>query len=89
MKNFIVKVFAILALPFSFTNCSVNEAEIPEWKPIDKNTVRKEDFTLQGQSINYKNERPYILYLKQENGKSVWYAEMQDTGDWYITEIGQ
>lgn len=73
----------------SKTEQSNEASDVHEWKPVDKNTIEKDGFALQGQAINYKNERPYILYLKQENGKSVWYAEMQDTGDWYITEIGK
>jgi len=85
MKSLFIKIFALLSSPFSSEAKKITEG----WKPVDKNTIKKTDFTLEGQEINYKNGRPYILYLKQENGKSIWYAEMQDTRDWFITEIGQ
>ena len=85
MKVLFARLFAFLGSPFSFATKKITKG----WKSIDKNTIEKAAFTLQGQAINYKEGRPYILYLKQENGKSVWYAEMQDTGDWFITEIGQ
>jgi hypothetical protein len=85
MKSLFTKIFALLGSLFSSDAKKITEG----WKPIDKNTIKETEFTLQGQEINYKNGRPYVLYLKQENGKSVWYAEMQDTAEWFITKIGQ
>jgi hypothetical protein len=85
VKDLYAKICALLDAGFSSGSRKITEG----WKPVDKNTIEKADFALCGQSVNYKEGRPYLLYLKQESGKSIWYAEMQDTGDWYITKIGQ
>jgi hypothetical protein len=83
-----VAVILIGALGILFKR-SRKTTEIFGWQKIESNTINQSDFLLSGDAVNYRDGRPYKLYLKNTGEKSLWYAEMQDTGEWYITDIGK
>ena len=81
-----VILFAVLGILFLRFR---KPAEMHGWQKVESNAINQSSFLLSGQALNYRDGRPYKLYLKRENGKDLWYAEMQDTSDWYITDIGK